>query len=142
MSEACLLSKRRERGALNRVLQGSEHGRAVLQLRLQLIFPDLTYAAGQLPQRPSPNQQLCSKTQAKCHPLCAPTLQTNYQGPDAELAAMLENDVMDHSPGVRWTDIAGLADGKRVLEEAAVLPLMMPEYFTGIRKPVKVRACV
>eukprot|EP00983_Pelagomonas_calceolata_P086541 1156781-Pelagomonas_calceolata.AAC.2 len=45
---------------------------------------------------------------------------------------------MDHSPGVRWTDIAGLADGKRVLEEAAVLPLMMPEYFTGIRKPVKV----
>jgi katanin p60 ATPase-containing subunit A1 len=66
------------------------------------------------------------------------TLQSNYQGPDAELAAMLENDVMDHSPGVRWTDIAGLADGKRVLEEAAVLPLMMPEYFTGIRKPVKV----
>lgn len=65
-------------------------------------------------------------------------LQSNYQGPDQELAAMLENDVMDHSPGVRWSDIAGLADGKRVLEEAAVLPLMMPEYFTGIRKPVKV----
>lgn len=32
-----------------------------------------------------------------------------------------------------------------MLEEAAVLPLMMPEYFTGIRKPVKVGmacACV
>lgn len=68
-------------------------------------------------------------------------MQFNYQGPDAELAAMLENDVMDHSPGVRWTDIAGLSDGKRVLEEAAVLPLMMPEYFTGIRKPVKVGGC-
>jgi len=60
-----------------------------------------------------------------------------YVGPDADLAANLENDIMDGSPNVHWGDIAGLTEAKRVLEEAAVLPLLMPEYFTGIRKPFK-----
>ena len=35
-------------------------------------------------------------------------------------------------------DIAGLQEAKRVLEEATVLPLIMPEFFTGIRRPFKV----
>jgi len=34
-------------------------------------------------------------------------------------------------------DIAGLADAKRLLEEAVVLPLWMPEFFQGIRRPWK-----
>ncbi|GAX80543.1 hypothetical protein CEUSTIGMA_g7981.t1 [Chlamydomonas eustigma] len=61
----------------------------------------------------------------------------DYAGPDADLAAQLERDMMDGNPNIRWTDIAGLVEAKRVLEEAAVLPLIMPEYFTGIRKPFK-----
>ena len=46
---------------------------------------------------------------------------------------------MDESPGVRWGDIAGLTDAKRLLQENVVLPLYMPEYFCGIRRPVKVQ---
>ena len=36
-------------------------------------------------------------------------------------------------------DIAGLSEAKRLLEEAVVLPLWMPDYFKGIRRPWKVR---
>ncbi|XP_010429977.1 PREDICTED: katanin p60 ATPase-containing subunit A1 isoform X2 [Camelina sativa] len=60
-----------------------------------------------------------------------------YEGPDEDLAAMLERDVLDSTPGVRWDDVAGLSEAKRLLEEAVVLPLWMPEYFQGIRRPWK-----
>jgi katanin p60 ATPase-containing subunit A1 len=55
-----------------------------------------------------------------------------YEGPDMDLAAMLERDVLDSTPGVRWDDVAGLSEAKRLLEEAVVLPLWMPEYFQVI----------
>lgn len=45
---------------------------------------------------------------------------------------MLERDVLETSPGVRWDDVAGLTEAKRLLEEAVVLPLWMPEYFQVI----------
>ncbi|XP_057473439.1 katanin p60 ATPase-containing subunit A1 [Actinidia eriantha] len=60
-----------------------------------------------------------------------------YEGPDPDLAEMLERDVLDSTPGVRWDDVAGLTEAKRLLEEAVVLPLLMPEYFQGIRRPWK-----
>ncbi|KAI7729824.1 hypothetical protein M8C21_029427 [Ambrosia artemisiifolia] len=60
-----------------------------------------------------------------------------YEGPDADLAATLERDVLDAAPGVRFDDVAGLSEAKRLLEEAVVLPLLMPDYFQGIRRPWK-----
>lgn len=33
--------------------------------------------------------------------------------------------------------MAGLTEAKRLLEEAVVLPLLMPDYFQGIRRPWK-----
>ena len=44
------------------------------------------------------------------------------------------------APGVKWNDIAGLGDAKELLRENIALPLALPELFTGIRRPVKVRA--
>ena len=34
-----------------------------------------------------------------------------------------------------WNDIAGLADAKQALQEAAILPLMRPDLFSGLRRP-------
>ena len=38
---------------------------------------------------------------------------------------------------VFFTDIAGLENAKRLLNEAVSLPLLVPEFFTGIREPWK-----
>ncbi|ESL09064.1 hypothetical protein TRSC58_03223 [Trypanosoma rangeli SC58] len=38
---------------------------------------------------------------------------------------------------VSWDDIAGLEEAKGLLEEAVVYPVLMPEYFQGIRRPWK-----
>lgn len=59
------------------------------------------------------------------------------KGPDAELIEMLERDCVDRCPQVKWDSIAGLEQAKSLLEEAVVLPLVMPEYFQGIRRPWK-----
>ncbi|KAL9889995.1 katanin p60 ATPase-containing subunit A-like 1 isoform X1 [Glossina fuscipes] len=56
---------------------------------------------------------------------------------EAELVDILERDILQRNPKVRWNDIADLMDAKRLLEEAVVLPMLMPDYFKGIRRPWK-----
>ena len=56
---------------------------------------------------------------------------------DQRLANLLEREMLQKSPGTHWHDIAGLADAKALLQEAVVLPLLMPDYFKGIRRPLK-----
>ena len=50
---------------------------------------------------------------------------------------MLERDVIDTNPNVSFDDIAELTETKKLLNEAVLLPILMPEYFTGIRRPWK-----
>jgi katanin p60 ATPase-containing subunit A1 len=56
-------------------------------------------------------------------------------GPDAELIEMLEREVVDTNPQVRFEDIAELDGAKKTLQEAVLLPLLIPDYFKGIRRP-------
>jgi katanin p60 ATPase-containing subunit A1 len=58
-------------------------------------------------------------------------------GPDTELINMLEKDVLDKNPQVSFDDIADLDDAKNTLQEAVLLPILMPQYFKGIRRPWK-----
>ena len=58
-------------------------------------------------------------------------------GYDKDLVGAMERDILLRDPNVKWTDIAGLKEAKRLLEEAIVLPLWMPDYFKGIRRPWK-----
>lgn len=57
------------------------------------------------------------------------------QGFDKDLVEMIKRDILQTSPNIKWDDIAGLRDAKALLEEAIVLPLWMPDFFQGIRRP-------
>jgi katanin p60 ATPase-containing subunit A1 len=59
------------------------------------------------------------------------------EGPDGHLIDTLEGEVVDKNPCVSFDDIAELDVAKNVLKEAVLLPLLMPEFFTGIRRPWK-----
>ena len=59
------------------------------------------------------------------------------EGPDGELIEMVEREVMDRSPNVNFDDIAGLENAKDALREAVLLPLLMPDFFRGVRRPWK-----
>ena len=49
----------------------------------------------------------------------------------------LERDIVQRNPNVKWDDIAGCEDAKKLLKEAVVLPMIMPEFFRGIRRPYR-----
>eukprot|EP00606_Chrysophyceae_sp_TOSAG23-5_P000148 GSChrysophyteH2.ASY1.ANO1.282.1 assembled CDS len=56
---------------------------------------------------------------------------------DGDLIDTIENDIVEGKLSVTWDTIAGLTEAKHLLQEAVVLPLWMPDYFTGIRRPWK-----
>ncbi|CAM9938849.1 unnamed protein product [Pylaiella littoralis] len=56
---------------------------------------------------------------------------------DRELIESLERDIVERGVSVTWDQIADLRDAKQLLQEAVVLPLWMPDYFKGIRRPWK-----
>lgn len=56
---------------------------------------------------------------------------------DLELIEQIESNIMEGKTNVTWESIAGLGEAKHLLEEAVVLPLWMPDYFKGIRRPWK-----
>lgn len=58
-------------------------------------------------------------------------------GYDKDLVEALERDIISQNPNVKWDDIADLEDPKKLLKEAVVLPMWMPDFFKGIRRPWK-----
>ncbi|KAI8615513.1 P-loop containing nucleoside triphosphate hydrolase protein [Chytriomyces sp. MP71] len=69
----------------------------------------------------------------------APPARPEFEGTgfDKDLVEMVKRDILQTSPNVKWRDIAGLREPKALLEEAIVLPLWMPDFFIGIRRPWK-----
>ena len=57
------------------------------------------------------------------------------KGPDSDLIEMLEREVVDTNPNLSFDDIAELSQAKKALQEAVLLPLIIPDYFKGIRRP-------
>ena len=59
------------------------------------------------------------------------------EGPDTELIEMIEREVVENNPNVSFDDIAELDGAKNALKEAVLLPLLLPNFFTGLRRPWK-----
>ncbi|XP_057960587.1 protein SUPPRESSOR OF K(+) TRANSPORT GROWTH DEFECT 1-like [Malania oleifera] len=49
--------------------------------------------------------------------------------------AELNSVIIKEKPNVNWSDVAGLESVKQVLQEAVILPVMFPQFFTGKRRP-------
>lgn len=56
---------------------------------------------------------------------------------EEELASLIEGDMYVGNLNVSFNDIAGQAEAKNLLEEAVVYPILMPDYYQGIRRPWK-----
>lgn len=48
-----------------------------------------------------------------------------------DLTSVIARDIYIDNPGVKWSDIVGLTETKRVLREAVVMPLKFPQLFEG-----------
>jgi len=55
---------------------------------------------------------------------------------EMDMATTIERDIICQDLNIRFEDIGGLAGAKTAINEA-LLPLIIPEFFTGVRKPWK-----
>jgi len=53
----------------------------------------------------------------------------NPAGYEAHLVETIERDILQRNPDVTWTKVAGLHEAKAILQEAVVLPMLMPDFF-------------
>ena len=52
-----------------------------------------------------------------------------------QLVAVVSREIYQHSPNIKFEDIIGLDNAKRLLKEAIQLPISYPSIFTGILRP-------
>ncbi|XP_020214666.1 protein SUPPRESSOR OF K(+) TRANSPORT GROWTH DEFECT 1 isoform X2 [Cajanus cajan] len=52
-----------------------------------------------------------------------------------KLRAGLNSAIVREKPNVKWNDVAGLESAKQALQEAVILPVKFPQFFTGKRRP-------
>ncbi|GIY72808.1 fidgetin-like protein 1 [Caerostris extrusa] len=54
---------------------------------------------------------------------------------DKKIVDVIFNEIMDFSPDIKWSDIAGLDFVKTTVQEIVIWPLLRPDIFTGLRAP-------
>ncbi|KAG4072163.1 hypothetical protein HA402_015662 [Bradysia odoriphaga] len=89
------------------------------------------------PEGFSVEENSTSQNSPKTSPHNRKTKIFNSNGYEAHLIDSLEKDILQRDPSIQWNDVAGLNDAKAILQEAVVLPVIMPEFFKGIRRPWK-----
>jgi katanin p60 ATPase-containing subunit A1 len=53
----------------------------------------------------------------------------NPVGYEVHLVERIEKDILQCNPDVMWSKVAGLHEAKAILQEAMMLPILMPDFF-------------
>ena len=56
---------------------------------------------------------------------------------DPAIKKSIEETILDASPNVKWDDVQGLVEVKKILNETIVLPTVRPDIFKGLLSPAK-----
>lgn len=61
----------------------------------------------------------------------------NKDNEDDKMSGKIMEAIVSEKPNVKWSDIGGLEEAKRALEEAVVMPIRYPNFFNDVVKPWK-----
>ena len=61
----------------------------------------------------------------------------DYNPEMKELAMSIQHEIINVNPNIRFKDIVGLDEAKRLLKEAVLMPMKYPHFFQGILEPWK-----
>jgi len=56
---------------------------------------------------------------------------------DPEIVKQIEEAILDQSPDVKWGDIKGLEEIKKIITETIIMPRLRPDIFKGLLAPSK-----
>lgn len=59
------------------------------------------------------------------------------KGIDKSMIELIKSEIIFNLEGIDWSKVAGLDAAKSKIREVAILPLLRPDLFTGIRTPPK-----
>ena len=90
------------------------------------------------PARRKPNHAAASADAGPGGGSCGSARAPSPAGPPPDkYEQLIEEEILDGSPGVAWEDIVGATAAKRALKEMVVLPASRPDLFRGLRAPAR-----
>lgn len=61
----------------------------------------------------------------------------NKDNEEEKMSGKISEAIVSEKPNVKWSDVGGLEEAKKALEEAVVMPIRYPNFFNDVVKPWK-----
>jgi SpoVK/Ycf46/Vps4 family AAA+-type ATPase len=89
------------------------------------------------PPQPKKGMNLKSSNRPTAGAGAVATTSSSQETKIEEHESVILSEMLDSSPGIRWSDIIGLDFAKRTIQEAVIYPYLRPDIFRGLRAPPK-----